>query len=162
MLSRTMETALSRQVNRELFSAYLYLAMSSYFSSVHLRGFARWMRLQAREEQTHAMRIYDYLAAQNGKVTFSDIETPQGMWTSPGKVFEHTCAHEKKVTGMIHDLVALATAEKDPATAEMLRWFVKEQVEEEEHAGEILNQIRLIGDDPGSLVFLDTQLGKRQ
>lgn len=162
MISKTMESALSKQVNRELYSAYLYLAMSLYFESVSLKGFAKWMRLQAKEEQAHAMKIYDYLLARGGKVTLMDIETPKGRWASAGKVFEDTYAHEQKVTGMINGLVDLSKKENDHATFEMLQWFVKEQVEEEEHASDILNQIRIVGDIPGHLFWLDHELGKRE
>lgn len=162
MISKTMESALSKQVNRELYSAYLYLAMSLYFESVSLKGFAKWMRIQAKEEQAHAMKIYDYILARGGKVTLMDIEAPKGKWTSSGKVFEETYAHEQKVTGMINGLVDMAKKENDHATFEMLQWFVKEQVEEEEHASDILNQIRIVGDIPGHLFWLDHQLGKRE
>ena len=162
MISKTIETALSRQVNRELYSAYLYLAMSSYFETVSLKGFAKWMRLQGKEERVHAMKIYDYVVARGGKVTLQDIEAPKGRWASAGKVFEDAYAHEQKVTGMINDLVDLARKENDHATFEMLQWFVKEQVEEEEHASDILNQIRIVGDVPGHLFYLDHQMGKRE
>ena len=162
MLSRTMEEALNRQVNREFYSSYLYLAMSAYFESANLKGFAKWMRLQAREERTHGEKIYDFILARGGKVTLDDIEAPKGKWTSAGKVFEETVAHEQKVTGMIHNLVELSLKEKDHASFEMLQWFVKEQVEEEAHAGEILAQIRMVGDVPGHLFWLDHQLSKRE
>jgi ferritin len=162
MISKTIETALSRQVNRELYSAYLYLSMSAYFETVSLKGFAKWMRLQAKEEQMHAMKIYDYVVARAGKVAFQDIEAPKGKWASAGKVLEETYAHEQKVTGMINGLVDLAKKENDHATFEMLQWFVKEQVEEEEHANDILNQINILGDVPGHLFWLDHQLGKRE
>ncbi len=162
MISKTLETALSRQMNRELFSAYLYLSMSSYFETVNLKGFARWMRLQAKEEQMHAMKIYDYVISRGGKVTLQDIEAPKSKWASAAKVFEETYAHEQKVTAMISGLVDLAISEKDHATFEMLQWFVREQVEEEEHALDILNQIRIIGDVPGHLFHLDHQMGKRE
>ncbi len=162
MISKTLETALSRQVNRELFSAYLYLSMAAYFETVSLKGFARWMRLQAKEEQMHAMKIYDYVIARGGKVTLQDIEAPRSKWASAAKVFEDTYAHEQKVTAMISGLVDLAITEKDHATFEMLQWFVREQVEEEEHALDILNQIRIVGDVPGHLFHLDHQMGKRE
>ncbi len=162
MITKPMETALNRQVNRELYSAYLYLSMSSYFETAGLKGFAKWMRLQAKEEQMHAMKIFDYIIARGGKITPDDIEAPKGKWASAGKVFEDTYAHEQKVTGMIHGLVDLAIQEKDHATFEMLQWFVREQVEEEENASEILNQIRVVGDVPGHLFWLDHELGKRE
>ena len=162
MLSKTMEEALNRQVNREFYSAYLYLAMSAYFETASQKGFAKWMRVQSREERTHGEKIYDHIIARGGKVTLGDIEAPKGKWTSAGKVFEDVFAHEQKVTAMIHNLVELAGREKDHASFEMLQWFVKEQVEEEANAGEILAQIKIVGDVPGHLFWLDHQLGKRE
>jgi ferritin len=157
-----MEEALNRQVNRELYSAYLYTSMSAYFSSVNLAGFAKWMRVQAKEERAHAAKIYDYILARGGKITLLDIEAPKAKWASAGKVFEDVYTHEQKVTGMIHTLVELATKEKDHATFEMLQWFVKEQVEEEESASEILAKIKSIGDVSSHLFHLDHELGKRE
>ena len=162
MISKTVEQALNKQVNRELYSAYLYLAMSSHFESVNMKGFAKWMRVQAKEEQVHALKIYDYIIARGGTVTLLDIEAPKANWSSAGKVFDEVYAHEQKVTAMIHGLVDLAIKEKDHATFEMLQWFVKEQVEEEEHASEIVNQIKIVGDIVGHLLVLDHQLGKRE
>lgn len=162
MLSKSMESALNRQVNRELYSAYLYLAMSAYFETTGMKGFAKWMRIQAKEEQTHAMKIYDNVIARGGKVTLEAIEAPKAKWASAGKVFEEVYAHEQKVTAMINNLVDLAIKEKDHATFEMLQWFVKEQVEEEEHASEIVSQIAILGDVVGHLFWLDHQLGKRE
>ena len=162
MLSKTMEEALNKQINRELYSSYLYLAMSAYFKSANMDGFATWMRLQAEEEKAHGMKFYDYVIARGGKVSLLPIEAPKAKWASAGKVFEEVYAHEQKVTGMINALVELAVKEKDHATFEMLQWFVKEQVEEEEHASGILARIRIIGDVPGHLFCLDHELGKRK
>ena len=97
-----MELALNKQVNRELYSAYLYLAMSSHFETVNMKGFAHWMRIQAREEQSHAMKIYDYIIARGGKASLLAIEAPKAKWSSGGKVFEEVYAHEQKVTARIH------------------------------------------------------------
>ena len=162
MISKTMEQALNKQVNREFYSAYLYLAMSSYFETDNMKGFAHWMRIQAKEEQVHAIKIYDYIIARGGKVNLLDIEAPKAKWSSAGKVFEEVYAHEQKVTAMINGLVDLAVKEKDHASFEMLQWFVKEQVEEEEHSSAILAQVECIGDIPGHLFYLDNQLGKRE
>jgi ferritin len=162
MISKTMEEALNKQVNREYYSAYLYLAMSAYFESITMKGFAKWMRIQAKEERTHGDRFFDYILARGGKVTLGAIEAPKSKWVSAGMVFEEVCLHEQKVTGMINALVELAIREKDHATFEMLQWFVKEQVEEEENAHEILAQVTCIGDVPGHLFYLDHQLGKRE
>lgn len=162
MISKTMEEALNRQVNREFYSAYLYLAMSAYFESVNFKGFAKWMRAQSKEERTHGEKIYDYLLARGGNATLGAIEAPKGKWTSAGKVFEDVYSHEQKVTKMIHDLVELASKEKDHATFEMLQWFVKEQVEEEASASDVLMQIKNLGDIPAHLFWLDHQMGKRE
>jgi ferritin len=162
MISRTMEQALNKQVNREFYSAYLYLAMSSYFETVNMKGFAHWMKIQAKEEQSHALKIYDYILARGGKASLLDIEAPKAKWPSSGKVFEEVYAHEQKVTAMINGLVDLAIKEKDHASFEMLQWFVKEQVEEEEHASAILGQVLCVGDVPGHLFWLDHELGKRE
>lgn len=162
MISKIMEEALNKQVNREYYSGYLYLAMSAYFESVNMKGFAKWMRVQAKEEQAHGDKILDYLIARGGKVTLGDIEAPKAKWVSAGKVFEEVYAHEQKVTGMINSLVDLAIKEKDHASFEMLQWFVKEQVEEEKNSSEILEQIKIVGDVPGHLFYLDHHLGKRE
>jgi ferritin len=162
MLGKTVEEALNKQVNRELYSAYLYLAMSAYFETANLKGFAKWMRIQAKEEQSHALKFYDYVIARGGKASLLPIESPRAKWASAGKVFEEVYTHEQKVTGMINALIDLAIKEKDHATFEMLQWFVKEQVEEEEHANEILAKLKSIGDVPGHLFYLDHEMSKRE
>jgi ferritin len=162
MIPKTMEQALNKQLNREFFSAYLYLAMSAYFETANLKGFAHWMRVQAREEQSHGLKIYDYLIARGGRVNLLDIEAPKAKWSSAGKVFEEVYAHEQKVTAMINSLVDLAIREKDHASFEMLQWFVKEQVEEEKNASDILAEIVCMGDIPGHLFCLDQKLEKRE
>lgn len=162
MISKTMEDAINKQINRELYSAYLYLGMSAYCESANLKGFAKWLRIQATEERGHALKFYDFIIARGGKISLGAIEAPTTKWASAGKIFEAVYAHEQKVTGMIHALVELATKEKDHASFEMLQWFVKEQVEEEENASAILAQINIVGDVPGHLFYLDHQLAKRE
>jgi ferritin len=162
MLSRTLEEALNRQINRELYSSYLYLGMAAYFESVNLKGFASWMLVQSNEERGHAMKFYDYIYARQGRVVLDAIEAPKSKWTSSGKVFEEVYAHEQKVTGLINNLVELATKEKDHATFEFLQWFVKEQVEEEANAALIVDKIKTLGDIPGHLFYLDHELSKRK
>ncbi|WP_292367594.1 ferritin [Methanoregula sp. UBA64] len=162
MLSKTIEEALNKQVNRELYSSYLYLGMSAWFETQNLKGFAGWMMVQSGEERNHAMKIYEYIIARQGKVSLGEIEAPKAKWTSAGKVFEEVYAHEQKVTGMIDALVDLAVKEKDHATFEMLQWFVKEQVEEEANAATICEKIKTVGDIPGHLFYLDHELSKRK
>jgi ferritin len=162
MISKTMETALNKQVNREFYSEFLYLSMAGYFETLFLKGFAKWMRVQAKEEHTHAMKIYEFIIVRGGNVELGIIEAPKAKWASPGKVFEDAYAHEQKVTGFINSLVDLAVKEKDHATFEFLQWFVREQVEEEANANDVLSQIAIVGDIVGHLFCLDHQLGKRE
>lgn len=161
MIKGKIEKALNDQINAEMYSSYLYLSMSSYFSSINLNGFATWMRVQAQEELTHAMKFYDYVIERGGRVTVKAIEAPPAEWDSPLKVFEHVYTHEQKVTGLINDLVNLAIAEKDHATTAFLQWFVTEQVEEESSADEIVQKVKLVGDQGAGLLMLDQELGQR-
>ena len=161
MLKKKMEKALNAQVNAELYSAYLYLSMSSYFQSKNLPGFANWMLVQAREEVSHGMKIYDYIVERGSRATLAAIEDPKKEWKSPLDAFQDTLAHEQKVTDLINGLVDLAIAENDHATGSFLRWFVDEQVEEEANAGGLVEQMKLVGDAPGALFMMDRELGRR-
>ncbi|WP_202318950.1 ferritin [Archaeoglobus neptunius] len=161
-ISEKMVEALNRQINAEIYSAYLYLSMAAYFESVGLKGFANWMRVQWQEELAHAMKIYDYVAERGGRVRLYAIEEPPSEWNSPLDAFEHVYQHEVKVTGMINELAELAISEKDYATYNMLQWFIAEQVEEEASASEIVEKLRLIGSDGRGLLMMDSELGQRQ
>ncbi|MFQ5840775.1 MAG: ferritin, partial [Candidatus Methylomirabilales bacterium] len=122
---------------------------------------ARWMRLQSREEASHAMKLFDYVLEREGRVVLQAIEQPPQKFKSPLDVFQQALEHERKVTGMIHRLYDLAGKERDYATQVMLQWFITEQVEEEKNAGEVVERIKMIGDQPAALFFLDKQLGAR-
>jgi ferritin len=161
MIKEKVQGALNYQLNRELYSSYLYLSMSAYFESTNLKGFANWMRVQAEEELMHAMKFYDYLVQGDGRITLSSIEDPPSEWDSPLKTLEHVYAHEQKVTGLINDLVNLAIAEQDHATNSFLQWFVAEQVEEEASASGVVEKLKLVGDDAGGLFMLDNELAQR-
>jgi ferritin len=161
MLNNTMQEAFNRQLNAEAFSAYLYLAMSAWFDSINLPGMANWMKLQAGEELEHALKFYDQIQERGGTVTLKQIDTPQAEWDSPLAAFEAAYEHEQKVTGMIHDLVDLSVSEKDHAANAFLQWFVTEQVEEEDTALTIVEQLRLVGDSRGALFMIDRELGQR-
>lgn len=160
MVSEKMQDALNGQLNAELYSAYLYLAMGAYFEASDLPGFANWMRVQAQEELSHGMKFYDYLVRRGKRVILDEIKKPPLEWESPLAVFEQVLSHEKKVTGLINQLVDLALEEKDHATNNFLQWFVAEQVEEEESAGGLLQKVRL-AQDPPSLMMLDNELAQR-
>jgi ferritin len=161
MIGKKMEAALNGQVNAELYSAYLYLSMESYFKSLDLNGFANWMRVQTQEEIVHAMKMYDFINERSGRAVLKAIEGPPTQWDSPRAVFEAAYAHEQKVTGLINGLVDLAIKEKDHATNTFLQWFVNEQVEEESSADQIVQQLKMMEDAPGGLFMLDRELAQR-
>lgn len=161
MISKKMEQALNEQVNAELYSAYLYLSMESYFKSLNLNGFANWMRVQTQEEVAHAMKIYDFINERGGRVILKAIEGPETKWQSALAVFKAIYAHEQKVTALINKLVDLAIKEKDHATNSFLQWFVNEQVEEEASADELVQQLKMMKDAPGGMFMIDRELGQR-
>ena len=161
MLSPKIQDALNRQINAELFSSYLYLSMSAYFESKSLRGMANWMRIQAQEEDIHAMKFYDFVNDRGGRVVLTAIEAPKTSWDSPKQVFEETYAHECHVTSLINKLVDLSRTESDHAAETFLQWFVTEQVEEESNAETILDKLELVGDNGVALLMIDNELAQR-
>jgi len=161
MIGKKMGKALNEQVNAEMYSAYLYLSMESYFKSLNLNGFANWMRVQTQEEMFHAMKMYDYLIERGGRVLLKTIEGPKTEWKSPIDVFEAICEHEAKVTGLINNLMDLAIEEKDHAANTFFQWFVNEQVEEEASCDAIVKQLKLMENAPGGLFMLDRELAQR-
>jgi ferritin len=162
MLSDKMQEALNKQLNAELYSAYLYLAMAAYFESVEMRGMAQWMRVQAEEEKMHGMKFFDFIAERGSRVRLAAIEAPTAEWASPLGAFQAAYAHEQKVTGMINDLMKLAQGEADTATQDFLQWFVEEQEEEEESADAVVQKLKAAGDDREALVRVDKELGQRK
>jgi len=161
-IKEKMQDAISKQINRELYSGYLYLSMSTYFEEKNLRGFAKWMRIQAKEEQKHAMKMYEFMYERAGHVKLAAIEAPPHHWKSPLDVFKESYKHEQKVTEMIHNLITMAMAEKDYATMNFLQWYVEEQVEEEASPLAILQKLELIGDSANGLLMLDAEVAKRE
>ena len=161
MLTKTLEDAINNQINKELFSSYLYLAMSSHFAESNLGGFASWMRVQSTEEYGHAMKFLNYVLERNGHVDLETIEKPAAKFKAPLDVFKQVLEHEQKVTAMINKIFELAVREKDYPTQIMLQWFITEQLEEEKSAGDILEQLKMIGDSPVSIIMMDRQLGAR-
>ena len=161
MLDERMEEALNYQLNRELYSGYLYLAMAAYFDDQDLPGFANWMRIQAQEELSHAMKFYDYLVRRGGRAVMDAIEAPENEWESAVAVFEQVYQHEQMVTGLIHKLVDLALELSDHATNNFLQWFVAEQVEEEESSSGVLHKVKMASQSRSGLYMLDQELGQR-
>lgn len=162
MISEKMQKALNAQVNAEMYSSYLYLAMSAYFESQNWSGLAAWMGKQSFEEYGHAMKIYKYIISVGGRVTLEAIEKPKSEWKSPLEVFEESHKHELFITDRINELVNLAITEKDHATNIFLHWFVTEQVEEVSAVDQIVNKFKMIGDNKSALYMLDKELGSRQ
>lgn len=161
MIAKKMQDALNEQINAELYSAYIYLSMVTYFESINLPGFAQWMKIQAQEETSHAMKIFDFIHERLGRVTLKAIEGPPTEWDSPLAAFEAALKHEQKVTGLINDLVNLAIEQKDHAAKGFLQWFVDEQVEEESSADAIVQKLKMIGDSPQGLLILDGKMAQR-
>ena len=162
MISQKMQDAFNDQINAEMYSAYLYYAMAQYFEATSLNGFAAWMKTQAEEEMMHAVKFADQVNERDGRVELKAIEAPPLEWKNPLEVFEEVLKHEQKVTGLINDLVTLSQEEKDHAAYSFLQWFVNEQVEEEATAREILDDLKLIGDDRSGLFMVNRELGQRQ
>lgn len=161
MLTARIERELNKQLNKEFFSAYLYMSMAAYFQSVDLLGFANWMNVQAKEELFHAEKFYNFIHERNGKVVLEQIDKPQMEWVSPLAAFEDSLKHENFITASINELASAADEEKDYATKIFLQWFITEQVEEESNALEVIRKLKLMKDAPGGMFMLDKELGTR-
>ena len=161
MLNDVMQEAINEQINNELFAMYSYLSMSAYCEHKQLRGCAHWMRLQSQEEHQHAMRLYDFLIARQGRVKLKPIAEPQFDFPSVPAVFETAYKQEQEVTSQINSLYQLAFNEKAFAALVELEWFINEQVEEEQTARDIVYKFQLVKNDPAALLDLDRELGAR-
>ena len=161
MLNKKVEEAMNKQINAEIWSAYLYLSMSAYFESQSLSGFANWMKVQWQEEISHAMKFFDYVNERGGRINLIPIDKVKTDWKDAREIFEETLAHEQKVTRMINALVDLAISEKDHASNSMLQWYVDEQVEEEANADALLQQLKMLNNNQQGLLMLDKELQSR-
>ena len=159
MIGENVLVALNEQLNFEFHSAFHYLAMESYFRDLHLKGFARWMRNQYKEERMHALKIIDYINERGSRVTLKQVDEPPSEWTSALEAFADAYHQEQIASGMINDLVDLAQDEKDHATDIFLKWFVQKQVAEEAVVGGIVEKLKLVGDDRYGLFLLDRDMG---
>jgi ferritin len=160
MLKPQILELLNNQLNNEFYSAYLYLAMSSYFDSVNLEGFAAWSRTKAQEEMEHAMKMYNYIIDRNDRVRLFQIEAPRQDWESPLEAIEDAYNHERDVTERIHAIMHMARDTKDYSTEVFIHWYVNEQIEEEISADKVLQKIRMVKDSPGGMLILDGQVMK--
>ncbi len=161
MLSKKIEKALNEQINREMFSAYLYMAMSSFAESKGMKGIAKWFMVQYHEEMVHSMKIFEYVNAKNGTVILAAIEQPESTFKSMLEMMEKTLAHEQSISKSINDLMDLAISEKDHATKVLLDWYVNEQVEEEKNAAENVQMLKMANDNPSAMYMVDKELGVR-
>lgn len=161
MLSKKIEAALNAQINAEMWSAYLYLSMAAYCHAIGREGTANWYEVQFKEEQDHAKILYNYVVARGGRVTLAAIDAVPTEWDSLLHAFEETLKHEQKVTSLINNLFALTLEESDFATQSMLKWFIDEQVEEEENAKNIIENLKMIGDNGYGQYMLDKELAAR-
>jgi ferritin len=162
MIKKEMQEALNEQIQKEMYSSNLYLAMATFFYARSLNGMANWMRIQAREEMDHAHKIYDFIIDRGGEAKILSLDKPETPWDNPLEVFKAALKHEEFVTESINNLVDKAQQINDHATYNMLQWFVDEQVEEEATTGEIVDRLEMIGNDKGGLFFMDNELKSRQ
>jgi ferritin len=153
--------AFNDQINEELYSSYVYLAMAAHFENLNLEGFTSWMRLQSQEELAHAMRLFDHIHRRGGRVSLKAIGEPPAEFGTPLETFEKALAHEEHITGCIHKLYGIATEEKDYAAQLELQWFIDEQMEEEENTGRVVDLLKLAGDNKSALFMLDRELAQR-
>lgn len=161
MISEKMRNVINEQINKELFSSYLYLSMSAYFENKNLKGFAHWTRVQALEESTHALKFYDYLNGRGGRVELTQIQAPKTQWSSILEIFEEIYDHEQKVTASVNNVAYVAFEERDFAAQAYIQWFVNEQVEEESNVAGIIEQLKLIGDNSSGIFMIDKDLAAR-
>ena len=161
MLNNAMEDALNEQINREMYSAYLYMSRSSFSTHSGLKGVANWFMVQYHEEMLHAMKLYEHLNLRGGRAMLKAISKPPSEFESPLKMFQQTLEHERYITKSINELMDLAIAEKDHASQIFLQWYVTEQVEEENNDSVIIAQLKIIDKDAQGLMLLDKDLAVR-
>ena len=161
MLSAKVVELLNNQVNAEFYSAYLYLDMANYYKNEGLDGYYNWYKVQAQEERDHALLFMDYLQQNGVEVVLEAIAKPDKEFKAFIDPLKAGAEHERLVTSLIHDIYAVAYEEKDFRTMQFLDWFVKEQVEEEDNADDMVKKFELFGNDSKGLYQLDNELKSR-
>jgi ferritin len=161
MIGKKIQDALNAQITLEQHSAQLYLAMSAHCEGRSFRGFAHWLRVQAQEETKHAMKLFEFVVDRGGRLALAAIAAPPSEFGGITQVFEQILEHEKGITGRINALFELSRAEKDYASEIALQWYVTEQIEEESNVGQILDQLKAVGEQGGGIWYLDSKMGKR-
>ncbi len=161
MINEKMQQLMNEQIKNEFYSAYLYLSMAAYFHRIGLDGMAQWMRVQALEEQVHAMKFFDHIKDRDGMVQLLSLDQPPAEWASPLEAWKAAYAHEQLITSKINDLMRLANEVGDYAALPMLNWFVDEQIEEEASTAKPVQELELIGGKGDGLLMLDREMGTR-
>ncbi len=161
MITKKMEDALNGQINKEFYSAYLYLAMSAYCNRIGMPGAEHWFRMQYDEEVLHMTKMFDYVMQHGGKAHLMQIDEPPHEFGTILDVYEASLAHEKSVTGWINELLDTAVSVKDHATQAFLQWYIAEQAEEESTVGDIVSRLNLAGENGGALMMIDDKLSQR-
>ncbi len=161
MISQKLQNAINEQINSEFYAAHLYLSMAAYCDTRSLGGFAHWLKLQYSEESSHALKLFDFITDRGGRVVLKAIEQPPVEFESVTSVMQMALEHERKVTAMIDGLYELALDERDYSAHVLLEWFVDEQVEEEKSLTEIIDHLKMVGDDGTGILLLDARLGER-
>jgi ferritin len=162
MIGKKIQDAINVQINLEQYSAQLYLAMSAHCEGRSFRGFAHWLRVQAAEETKHAVKLVQFVLDRGGKLELTAIAAPPLDFGTVTQTFEKILEHEKSITGKINGLFELSRSERDYASEIALQWYVSEQIEEEANVGQILDQLKAVGEQGGGIWYLDSKMGKRQ
>ncbi|NLI10311.1 MAG: ferritin [Elusimicrobia bacterium] len=160
--NKKMEEMLNKQMNAEFYNSHLYMAMAAWFENQNLPGFASWMEVQAEEERKHALKFYNHLKERRGNIKVSQVPQPPANYKNALDVFQSALDHEIAVSKEINKMMEAALAEKDYAAVQLLNWFVSEQVEEEAQTDAVVQQLKMIGESRGSLMYIDRHLAKRK
>lgn len=161
MVSEQINSIINEQINKEFFSGYLYLSMSAYLKELGLFGFSSWMKIQAKEEVQHGLKLLDYLLDRNSFITLRQIPTPEFEYNGILSVFERIYEHELSITNSVIQISKIAEDECDRKTLAFIEWFIEEQVQEEQTVRDIIKRIKLFGEDCTSLYLMDSELGQR-
>lgn len=162
MISDKIRDILNEQINKEFYSAYLYLSMSAYFAEMGLYGFSRWAKIQSKEEIDHGMILFEYIIDRNSKVKLSQLNPPEFHPNGPIGVFEQIYNHERSITAAIDCVAQMSESDCDLATRNFIDWYLKEQIEEEASVSRIISKLKIFGEEKSSLFLMDKELGERE
>lgn len=162
MISDKIRDILNEQINKEFYSAYLYLAMSAYFSEIGLYGFSNWTKVQAREEIDHGMILFEYILNRKSQVRLTQLDTPTLNMNGPIDVFEQIYEHERSITSSIDSVADMSEGECDLATRNFIDWYLQEQIEEEASVLRVISKLKAFGSEKSALYLIDRELGSRE